>query len=280
MLGRKKYEIPHRHSERRLTEKPCLTHMFCVVYASAVLILGGSHAHDLTNDINTTTYAEYVVYVQRRSVLFCGHSFDFYSLSESIFHTCHSSRHSGCVSSAHIVGVKCRGSNFTNKKRRKRFQHWKISSADRLKFCVVEWNRAVAVPIRRACALCNYPKSEMDSTKWDEELFRDKSWRHVDSEFKKDFDTIERVFFIFFGIIFAIVICVFILVVFMICYRLCKGDRNQLYRRPFYNVPTARPTHACNTIWYIPSNFILFASEQQSYHKYYYYYSCIAIFVI
>lgn len=201
--------------------------------------------------------------------------------SESTFHTVHSSRRSGCVSSAHTVGVKCRGSNFTNKKEKKKpisaFKNI-VSRTIYLKFSL----SIETVPLRcgsgdrvQLCQTknnlwCSFgkTKSEMDPNKWEEELFHDKSWPHVDREFKKDFDTIERVFFIFFGIILAIVICVFILVIFMICYRLCKGDRNQLYRRPFYNVPTARPTLACNTIWYIPSNFILFASGQRSYHKY------------
>lgn len=234
-------------------------------------MLGGSHAHELINNISTPRRmpsAECIQFMFSCSVLFCRHSFDFYSLSESIFpHSSYQSVFRLRQQCSHIFGGKCSKSEavfFSSQDQEQGtdFRNLKLQSAERFQlrlfnrhrtvetvlFGADQWSVFAIVCKLKTSFVINRIYSEMDSSKWDDKFFNDRRWPHVESEFKKDFDTIERVFFIFFGILLAIVICVFILVIFTICYRLIKGDRNQLYRRPFYNGPSARPTHACNTI--------------------------------
>lgn len=126
-------------------------------------------------------------------------------------------------------------------------------------------------------------KSAMEYNKWDEDIFRDVDWHKFESrnmnthtntqhdEFRKNHDTMERLFFVFFGIVVVIIVCGFICMIFTICCRLIKGDRHQLYRRPFYNVPNGRPTHACNTHIYFKHQFSIqfsFPHKRIQFHCY------------
>lgn len=84
----------------------------------------------------------------------------------------------------------------------------------------------------------------MDNTKiWDD-------FNQRNTNFDDRFATLDKLFFIVFGIVVTIVMCIFIFVIFTICFRICKGESFEDYRRQHHCqtiIPPPPPlTNSCN----------------------------------